>query len=203
MSSPATGRKRRLAWRTDAGHAPAMPRAPRDTSPGLHHVTVGATGYEAYFTDSNDRMLWLRRLVLVLARYGWTCVLMCQMTTHVHLIVDVRDDSLPRGMHALNSVYSGIFNAEHGRRGHLVRARYWSKPIVSDGQLLATYRYAARNPVSAGLCARCEDWRYSSVATSCRLVNDYPFVDASCVLREFGQPPYSARALLAYLAAGD
>ena len=100
-----------------------MPRPLRDASPGVHHVTVGATGYEAYFGDANDRMLWLRRLVLVLDRYRWACVLMCQLTTHVHLIVDVPDNSLPRGMHALNSVYSRDFNADHGRRGYLIRAR--------------------------------------------------------------------------------
>lgn len=180
-----------------------MPRPLRDASPGVHHVTVGATGYEAYFGDANDRMLWLRRLVLVLDRYRWTCVLMCQLTTHVHLIVDIPDNSLPRGMHALNSVYSRDFNADHGRRGYLIRARYWSKQIRSDAQLLLTYRYGARNPVRAGECARCEEWRYSSVATSCGLTNDYPFVDATRVLHQFGRPPDAARALLAYLAAGD
>jgi REP element-mobilizing transposase RayT len=180
-----------------------MPRRPRDVSPGLHHVTIGATGYELYFSDLNDRMLWLRRLALVLDRYRWTCVLMCQMTTHAHLIVDVPGDSLPRGMHALNSVYSRDFNAEHGRRGCLLRARYWSKPIRSDAQLVTTYRYGARNPVRAGECERCEHWRYSSVATTCGLTNDYPFVNASRVLSQFGRPPEASRRLLAYLAAGD
>jgi REP element-mobilizing transposase RayT len=161
---------------------------------------VGATGYEPYFAKPSDRMLWLRRLVVVLERHGWTCVLMCQMTTHVHLILDVPDDSLPRGMHALNHVYSRDFNADHGRRGCLLRARYWSKPIRSGEQLLTTYRYVARNPVRAGECARCEDWRYSSVATSCGLADDYPFVDAKAVLGEFGRQPAAGAALLAYLA---
>lgn len=179
-----------------------MPRPLRDASPGLHHVTVGATGYEPYFVNTNDRMTWLRRLVAVLDRYGWTCVLMCQMTTHLHLILDVPDSSLPLGMHALNSVYSRDLNADHGRRGCLLRARYWSKPIRNDAQLLTTYRYGARNPVRAGECERCEHWRYSSVATSCGLADDYGFVDATCVLQQFGRLPDAALALLAYLAAG-
>jgi hypothetical protein len=34
-------------------------------------------------------------------------------------------------------------------------------------------------------------------------VNDYPFVDATCVLRQFGRPQGASRALLAYLAAGE
>ena len=119
------------------------------------------------------------------------------------LIFDIPDNSLPLGMHALNSVYSRDFNASHGRRGCLLRARYWSKPIRTDAQLLLTYRYGARNPVRAGECERCEDWRYSSVATSCGLVDDFPFVDASCILGRFGRPPGAARALLAYLAVGE
>jgi len=180
-----------------------MSRPPRDVSPGLHHVTAGATGYEVYFGDADDRMLWLRRVVAVLDRYDWRCVLMCQMTTHVHLIVDVPDSSLPSGMHALNSVYSRDFNADHGRRGCLLRARYWSKPIRTEAQLLLTYRYGARNPVRAGECQRCEDWRYSSVATSCGLADDYPFIDETCVLSHFGRPPDAGRALLAYLAVGE
>jgi putative transposase len=180
-----------------------MPRPLRDASPGLHHVTVGATGFDLYFANETDRMLWIRRLILVLGRYGWTCVSMCQMTTHLHLIINVPDESLPLGMHALNFAYSREFNAEHARRGYLVRSRYWSKRIRSDEQLLATYRYVARNPVRAGMCKRAEDWRWSSVATSCGLANNFPFVDATCVLSQFGRPPHSLRALLTYLAAGE
>jgi putative transposase len=148
-------------------------------------------------------MLWLRRLIVTLDRFRWTCVLLCQMTTHFHLIVDVPDESLSRGMHALNFAYSRVFNEGHGRRGYLVRSRYWSKPIRTDVQLLATYRYGARNPVRAGMCKRAEEWRWSSVATSCGLTQDFPFVDATRVLREFGQPPHAAAALLAYLAVGE
>jgi putative transposase len=180
-----------------------MARPLRDTTPGLHHVIVGATGWEPYFADVNDRMLWLRRLVVTLDRHEWTCVMFCQMTTHVHLIVEVPDVSLPQGMHALNFAYSRAFNDRHDRRGYLVRSRYWSKPIRDEAQLQTTYRYGARNPVRAGACKRAEDWRWSSVSTSCGLTNHFPFVDASSVLHLFGRPENATTALLAYLAAGE
>ena len=83
------------------------------------------------------------------------------MTTHLHVILDVPDESLPVGMHYLNSAYGKEFNERHGRIGNLVRARYWSKRITTDTQLLAAFRYAARNPVRASLCERAEDWRWS------------------------------------------
>jgi REP element-mobilizing transposase RayT len=180
-----------------------MARPLRDATPGLHHVTIGATGWELYFADVDDRMLWVRRLVATLDRFQWTCVLLCQMTTHVHLIVDVPDDSLPRGMHTLNFAYSRAFNDRHGRRGYLVRSRYWSKRIRDEAQLQTTYRYGARNPVRAGVCGRAEEWRWSSVSTSCGLTDYFPFVDATCVLGLFGHPRHAAAALLAYLAAGE
>jgi putative transposase len=177
-----------------------MPRAKRDSSPGIHHVTVGATGDEPYYVDDVDRMTWTRRLVRTVDKYAWTCLLVCQMTTHVHLMVETPDESLPSGMHFLNFDYSEAFNERHRHRGCLQRARYWSKRARDEPHLLETFRYAARNPVRAGLCDRAEDWRWSSVATSCELAEAFPFVDASRVLGSFGAMPGARRRLLDFLA---
>lgn len=145
---------------------------------------MGAAGDEPYFVDDIDRITWIRRLVAVLDRHHWTCVVFCQLTTHVHVIVDVADQSLPVGMQRLNSDYGRYFNDRHDRRGHLQRARYWSKPKQAADQLLAAYRYVARNPIEAGLARDPFAWRWSSVATSCGTEDAYPFVDASAVAVE-------------------
>jgi putative transposase len=180
-----------------------MARAPRDRAPGIHHVVVGAAGPIDYFRDAIDRMDWIRRLVRTLERHEWTCVLMSQMTTHLHLLVDVPDESLPIGMHSLNSHYGTEFNARHGRIGHLIRSRYWSKRMKSTEQLLEAFRYGARNPLEAGLCARPEDWRWSSFGTSCRLSDAFPFVDASVVLSQFAASETAAiNALRAFVGRG-
>jgi putative transposase len=159
-----------------------MPRRPRDAAPGIHHVVVGATGPSPYFRDDADRLTWVRFLVKMLERYDWTCIIVCQLTTHLHVIVELPDESLPFGMHMLNTAYGKGFNDRHGRFGNLVRARYWSKRITDDAQLLAAFRYVARNPSRAGMCERPEDWHWSSFATSCGLAQTFPFVDASLVL---------------------
>jgi REP element-mobilizing transposase RayT len=155
---------------------------PRDTTPGIHHIVVGATGDEVYFLDEPDRWTWTRRFIRTIDRFGWTCIGLCQLTTHVHTLVDIPDESISRGMHYLNSFYGKFFNEKNGRRGNLVRSRYWSKRAADDAQLLAAFRYIARNPVRAGLCARAEDWPWSGLATSCGLAQTFPFVDASVVL---------------------
>jgi putative transposase len=170
---------------------------PRDTEPGIHHVTVGATGPSEYYRDHIDRLDWLRRFIRILDRFGWTCVLMCQMTTHVHVIVDVPDNSLSEGMQRLNGGYGKEFNGRHDRRGALVRRRFWSKRITTEQQLVTTFRYAALNPVHAGMCDRAEEWFWSTFATSCGIATTFPFADATHVLAALGASPAdAARTLL-------
>jgi putative transposase len=174
-----------------------MPRKLRDVTPGLHHVTVGATGPSPYFRDDADRLTWIRYFVRTLASYGWTCVIVCQMTTHVHVLLHVPDESLPVGMHRLNTAYGKGFNDRHDRRGNLVRARYWSKRATDDAALRAAFRYIARNPTRAGICERPEDWHWSSFATSCGLADTFPFADATCVLAALEPSPAApAQALI-------
>jgi len=175
----------------------------RDSEPGIHHVIVGATDHIEYYSDDVDRLDWLRRLVRMLDRFGWTCLLFCQMTTHVHVLVETFDRSLPSGMKRLNEGYGREFNGRHERRGALIRRRYWSRRIDDDEYLLGAFRYAALNPVREGLCERAEDWPWSSFATSCGLSDAYPFVDATRVLSLLGSPPLTpAQALLPLVADG-
>lgn len=178
-------------------------QTPRDTTPGIHHVVVGATGDEDYYLGDHDRLAWIRRLVRTLERFDWTCVGLCQMTTHVHAIVDIPDESISQGMHYLNSFYGKFFNETNGRRGSLIRSRYWSKRLVDDEQLLAAYRYVARNPVRAGICERAEEWFWSGFATACGLAQTFPFIDPSVVVATLGGRPATARRELLALARSE
>lgn len=163
-----------------------MPRRPRDLNPGIHHVWVNATGNWPYFADEVDRMAWIRLLVKVLDRFGWGCVAFCQMTTHVHLLVNVGDYSLPVGMAYLSREYSKDFNCRHSRSGHFVRKRYGSRRIEDGRDLLGVYAYVVLNPVHERMCRRAEDWLWSSYRTTAGLCDAFPFVDAGPVLAELG-----------------
>lgn len=163
-----------------------MPPRPRDLAPGLRHVWVNATGHERYYVDNDDRLVWIQLLTNVLDRFGWKCVAFCQLSTHVHLIIDVPDTSLPVGMKQLNMAYSRDFNDRHDRGGQFVRRRYGSRRVSHGRDLVSAYAYVVLNPVSAGLCPRPEDWRWSSYGTTLRISNDFPFVDASLAVAEAG-----------------
>jgi len=149
-------------------------------------VWVNATGNWPYFVDDLDRMTWIRRLARVLDRNDWGCLAFCQMTTHVHLLLDVADDSLPLGMEYLNREYSKDFNDRHGRFGRFIRKRYGSRRIEDGRDLLGAYAYVVLNPVRDGMCGRAEDWVWSSYATTIGARDSFSFVDARVVLGELG-----------------
>jgi REP element-mobilizing transposase RayT len=157
---------------------------------------VNATGNWPYFMDDGDRVTWLDLLEGIATRHDWTVVAFCQMTTHVHLILDVPDDSLPRGMQQLNRVYGRIFNLRHDRAGNLVRKRYGSRRVEDGRDLLGTYPYVVLNPVKEGMCRRGEDWRWSSYAATLGLTRDFSFVNAALVLAELGGSVDALRSLV-------
>ena len=82
-------------------------------------ITSGLVrGPAAYFRDDVDHITWTRLFVRTLDRFGWTCIAV-ELSTHWHALVDVPDESLPRGMHFLNSTYAKAFNGRHDRVGYL------------------------------------------------------------------------------------
>jgi REP-associated tyrosine transposase len=156
-------------------------------------VWVGATGDWGYFLDEIDRLAWVHRLVAVLDRMAWTCVGFCQMSTHVHLLLDVRDESLAVGMRDLNREYSRDFNLRHDRVGTFVRKRFGSRRINDSADLLGAYAYLALNPVVGGLCLWPEEWRWSSYRTTIGMSTDFAFVDDATVIAEAGGTPRQLR----------
>jgi putative transposase len=166
-----------------------MPRPPRDFAPGIHHIGVGAAGPTQYYRDDLDHASWTRLFASTVGRYGWTCIVVVQLSTHWHAMLDVHDHSLPAGMHYLNGEYSRMFNERHGRVGYLVRDRYWSRRKTTEAEVVNAFCYAVNNPVMAGIVRNPADWPWSSYATTIGLANAFSFVDASIVVAQFGATP--------------
>jgi putative transposase len=57
---------------------------------------------------------------------------------------------------------------------------------LSERHLLLAYRYIARNPVVAQMCKRPQDWAWSSYAATVGLAPALSFVDATPIVRAFG-----------------
>ena len=171
-----------------------MARQLLDRSAGLFHVYTHSVWAGQLFRNDGDRVLFLRELARATDKAGWTCVGYCLMRTHYHLVLDVDDDALPLGMHALNFRYAVEFNRRHGMKGHVLGARYDSVRIEDEPHLLSAYRYMTRNPVEAGSSETPEDWRWSSFAAAVGVAEPIEFVDPGIVVSCFNGPREIAAA---------
>jgi hypothetical protein len=118
------------------------------------------------------------------------------MTTHFHLLIETRDESLPNGMQWLNSAHAQSFNRRYGTIGHVFQGRYASVPVTRDAHALWVVRYLARNPVEGGLAASPESWPWSSHGAALGLRRAPQFLTSSWVLDLFGDELSVARRRL-------
>jgi putative transposase len=82
------------------------------------------------------------------------------MPEHVHLLL-----SEPRRLtlaDALKSLKQGVARRLVGEAEHFWQKRYYDFNVFTLGKFVEKLRYIHRNPVRRGLCARPEDWEWSS-----------------------------------------
>jgi REP element-mobilizing transposase RayT len=140
-----------------------MPRRKREEEPGaLHHVFAHAIGAAFLFRDDEDRRVYLELLERTILEFGWHCMSLCLMGTHMHFLVETPRPNLWLGMQCFHNDYAKHYNRRHGGKGHVFRERYKSKRVKTDAQFWAVVRYIALNPVEAGLCGKPEEWPWGS-----------------------------------------
>ena len=154
-------------------------------------------------STDRDRALFLLNLRRVARRYGWMFYAYCLMRNHYHLVLQIGEKGISRGMCELNTGYAKTYNARRGRINHLFGKRFWSELITTDERLLTTSRYVVQNPIRAGICEACEDWPWSSYRATIGTEHAPSFLAVSAVLQMFADDP--ARAVAHYrrfVAAG-
>jgi putative transposase len=141
-----------------------MSRIGRFVVPDLpHHVTQRGNRREKVFFGEDDYALYRDLLSEACRREGVAVWAYCLMPNHVHLILTPRTgEGLGRALGKAHRRYSAFVNARMRVTGHLFQARF-SSVVMDEDHLMAAARYVALNPVRAGLAARPEDWRWSSV----------------------------------------
>ncbi len=172
-----------------------MGRLPREVIPGaFYHVTSRGSNREPVFFRPRDRLDFLTMLGGVVDAFEWCCHAYCLMTNHYHLLLQIGDRGLSRGMQTLNGGYSALLSRRYDRVAHLFGNRYAAALIEGDAHLLETCRYVVLNPVRAGMCSSPEEWRWSSFR-ACAGVDPSPaFLAESDVLAFFGFPEEHARS---------
>ena len=135
--------------------------------------------------DDNDRRWFLRLFDAAVTKFSWTCHAYCLMGNHVHLLIELQDETLSEGMQWLLGRYAQDFNWRHGYDGHLFQGRFKSETVDSNWHLLELSRYIVLNPVRAEMCDRADQWPWSSYCESVGLVPTRA-ADPRRLLRYFG-----------------
>ena len=149
-----------------------------------YHVTAHAVAEARLVGDDADRERFLAQLQTVAQGCGWTCLAVCLLDTHYHLLVRISETNLARGMQRLNGCYAQFFNLRYGRKGHLFGGRYHGGKILSPAHLLLAVRYIARNARDTG--ADPARYRWSSYPGLIGTRRCWPFIARENVLALFG-----------------
>ena len=91
------------------------------------------------------------------------------------IIYPKENESLPRIMQWILSVFAMYYNKMHKLEGHVWRSRYWSKIIDNIKQFIDTFNYISDNPVKAEMVNEAKDYRYGGLYYI--LKNIYDIVD--------------------------
>ncbi|HKL48920.1 MAG TPA: transposase [Desulfuromonadales bacterium] len=180
-----------------------MARKPRIHFPGaVYHVILRGNAGQNVFLGDIDRF----RLFLLLQegteRFGYRVHAFCLMDNHIHLVLQVGEQPLSKGMHNLSFRYTRWMNYRQNRSGHLFQGRYKPVLVDADNYLLELTRYVHLNPVRAGMVSSPADYQWSS--HNAYLGNDqFPWLCTEFVLSQFQKDDHSARkAYSVFILAG-
>ena len=146
------------------------------------------------FVDDRDCKFFLHLLGQCVTRFEWILYAYALMPNHFHLLVELTEETLSKGMHWLNASYAIAFNRIHNRVGHVLQGRFKSPPVEKESYLLELIRYIVLNPVRANIVKRPEDYRWSSYRATIGLAAAPPWLAVDDVLLPFGPDRDLARA---------
>ena len=86
-----------------------------------YHVTARGNERRSIFLGDadGDRAAFLDVLGATCERFSWLVHVYCLMTNHYHLLVEMPDANLSKGMRQLNGIFTQYVNRAHARVGHL------------------------------------------------------------------------------------
>lgn len=89
------------------------------------------------------------------------------MSNHFHLLVSTPDANISEAMNYLLREISKELNRNSGRINQNWGGPHYKTLIESFHYFMNTYKYIHRNPVRAGLCAKVEDYPFSTLHGLC------------------------------------
>jgi putative transposase len=162
----------------------------------LYHA--GSRGSNRYpiVWDHEDYQSLIGEIGRAAFRHRWSVLAWCVMPNHHHVVLQAPHGGFSVGFQQINGNHSRRTNRRYERTAHLFENRPWDREITSVGRFVGALAYVYRNPVSAGLVARAEDWPYSSYRQTLGLEPAAPWLDVQRVRPLFGRTVDELRACL-------
>lgn len=113
----------------------------------VYHVTIRGNERRAIYLSSDDHGRFMQKLAESVRLYDVRLYLFCQMTNHVHMVLETPQGNLSRFMQRLKTAYAVYFNQKHNRHGHLFQGRFGAHLVEEDQYILKLSRYVHLNPV--------------------------------------------------------
>lgn len=141
-----------------------MPRLARGLADGhFYHVLNRGNGRQTVFHKEGDYQAFLHLLSEVNQRYPIEIYAWCLLPSHFHILVRPEcGTDLSRAMQWLLTSHVRRYHRHYNSSGHVWQGRYKSFLVQGDEHLLTVARYVERNPVTAGLVKRAQEWSWSS-----------------------------------------
>jgi REP element-mobilizing transposase RayT len=165
-----------------------------------YHVTACSVAEARLVRNDDDRRRFVAQLQAVVQSFGWTCLAVCLLDTHYHLLVRISEANLGRGMQRLNGSYAQSFNLKYGRKGHLFGGRYYGGKVLTEAHLLLALRYIARNAYDKGADPASYPWSSYPGVIGTRAC--WPFIARAQILELFGATDLAVRLLRAFVEDG-
>ncbi len=157
-----------------------MPRKPR-VKQGIYpyHVTTRALKREPFPIELEK--LWnFAGDLLLFCTYAFRIEVQCfvLMNNHYHMIVRTPECNLDKFMRYFNKELGREIYFQSGEINQKFGSRYHCSIISNLKYYHAAYKYVYRNPVTANLCGRVEDYPFSSLCfLTCRQKYLFPIQD--------------------------
>ena len=174
-----------------------MGRPPRCIDPLLlYHAGSRGSNRNPIVWDHEDYQSLIGEIGRAATRHRWSLLAWCVMPNHYHLVLQAPHGGFSEGFHQINGNHSRRTNRRYGRVAHLFENRPWERKVGDVGRLIGALAYVYRNPVAGNLCARAEDWPYSSYRETLGLRPVAPWLDVQRVRQLFGRDLAEVRECL-------
>ena len=165
-----------------------MSRPVRIEFPGaIYHITSKGIKGRRIFRDREDRAVFLNILDNVVSRFSWLVHSYVLMDEHFHLVVEILEANLSKGMRQLNGVYTQHYNRRHDEDGPIFQGRFKSVLFEKDNYLLPVCRHVLLNPVRLGTPSQLNRYRWSSFRATTGAAKGPSFLHTSDLLAGFSK----------------